>query len=273
MVFIMKKITYIFAAIFIFIVEQTMALDIKFSGKKVGMDKQGNTIYQTKANGIEIGYKLIGSGTPLVLLIGLGRTMENWPEKFIKDLSKKHLLILLDNRGLGYTTANDTKFDYKLFADDVIGLLDALKIQKTNILGYSMGSIITQELLMEYPQRFNKAIICASSVNGKEVAKVLKGHISEDPITQRQYEAITQWKTPLNKLSLIPNQTMIIIGTSDEVVKVDSSKILATTIPGAWLVQFKNGSHNLAGLPPSELAKIILTFLDINETIEVEKDK
>ncbi len=82
---------------------------------------------------------------------------------------------------MGYTTANDVTFTYKLFADDVIGLLDALGVKKTNVLGYSMGSTITQKLLLEYPQRFNKAIIHATSTDGSNVAKALQGQAIEYP--------------------------------------------------------------------------------------------
>jgi len=47
------------------------------AGKLIGSDAQGNSIYQVDANGISIGYKLIGAGAPLVMLMGLGGTMEN----------------------------------------------------------------------------------------------------------------------------------------------------------------------------------------------------
>jgi pimeloyl-ACP methyl ester carboxylesterase len=192
--------------------------------------------------------------------------MDYWPREVIEALSKKNQLILLDNRGMGYTTANDVTFTYKLFADDVIGLLDALGVKKANVLGHSMGSGITQELLLEYPQRLNKAVIFATSTDGSTVPKLA----FDDPIVRRQIEASTHWKTPLNKLPLIANQVMLVVGTSDTVVGIESSKTLASAIPGAWLVQFKNGTHLLMNEAPSEFAKIVLTFLDINETVEVK---
>ena len=132
---------------------------IQPAGKMIGKDKQGDAIYQIQGNGIGIGYKLLGSGEPLVMIMGLGGTMEHWQPGIIAALSKSYQLIIMDNRGMGYTTTNDTTFSYQLFADDVIALLDALKVEKTNVLGYSMGSTITQKLLLEYPQRFNKAVI------------------------------------------------------------------------------------------------------------------
>jgi pimeloyl-ACP methyl ester carboxylesterase len=242
------------------------AQGIQPSGKKIGLDKQGNAIYQVQANGIKIGYKLIGSGEPLVMIMGTGGTMDHWPREIIEALSKKYQLILPDNRGMGYSTANNVTFTYKLYADDVIGLLDALGVKKANVLGYSMGSKITQELLLEYPQRLNKAVIYATSTDGSTIPKLA----FDDPIIMRQMEATRHWKTPLDKLPLITNQVMLIVGTADDVARVESSKTLASAIPGAWLVQFKKGTHLLIFEAPTEFARIVITFLDINETVEVK---
>lgn len=276
----MKKITFLFVSIFIALAINfscATAQGIQPSGETIGQDKEGNAVYQINSNGIKIGYKLIGSGEPLVMIVGLGNTMDIWPKEVIDALSKKYQLIVLDNRGMGYTTANDVTFTYKLFADDVIGLLDTLNVEKTHVLGFSMGSTITQELLLEYPQRFNKAIIYATSTDGSNVAATLKakapigGESSINPIVLRQIEATTHWKTPMDKLPSIKNQVMFIVGTSDTVVGVEGSKTLASAIPGAWLVQFKNGSHGLMIEAPTEFAKIVLDFLEINETVRVKQ--
>ncbi|MFA6930480.1 MAG: alpha/beta hydrolase, partial [Lentisphaeria bacterium] len=222
------------------------------------------------ANGIDIGYKLVGSGEPLVMIMGLGGTMAGWPQEAIEALSKEYQLIMLDNRGMGYTTANDETFTYKLFADDVVALLDTLKVEKASVLGFSMGSTITQKLLMEYPQRLNKAIIYATSTDGRNVATALKGKIPDDPTVRRQLEATTHWKTPLDKMSFISNPVLLIVGTSDTVVGIESSKTLASAIPGAWLVQFKNATHRLIYESPAEFVKIVLTFLDMNGAVELK---
>ena len=248
-----------------------IAKNIQPSGRKIGLDTFGNAIYQLHANGIEIGYKLIGSGEPLVMIMGLGGTMDRWPPKVIEELSQKYQLIILDNRGMGQTTVSDVAFTYKLFAEDVIGLLDALGVKKTHVLGYSMGSTITQKLLLEYPQRCNKAIIHATTTDGSNVAKALKSQETNIPPTVlRQLEATTHWKTPLDKLPLITNQVMLIVSTSDTTVGIESSKTVASAIPGAWLVQFKNGTHHLMFEAPAEFARIVLTFLAISEIVEVK---
>jgi pimeloyl-ACP methyl ester carboxylesterase len=239
------------------------------AGKPIGQDPQGRAIYQVEANGIAIGYKLIGSGAPMLMIMGLGGTAENWPPQVIEALANTYQLIVPDNRGMGHSSANDTPFGYPLFAADVIGLLDALGVRQAHVLGYSMGSTITQQLLLQYPDRFRKALIHATSTDGSNVARALHGRVPADPIVARQVEATTHWKTPLEQLPAIPNQVMLVVGTADDVVGVESSKILAAAIPGAWLVQFKGATHHLMYETPAGFSAAALTFFDTDETVAV----
>jgi pimeloyl-ACP methyl ester carboxylesterase len=248
-----------------------MAQPIRPAGKIIGRDSQGHAIRQVHANGIDIGYKLVGSGPPLVMIMGLGGTVEHWQPQIVAALAKKYRLIMLDNRGMGHTTANDTTFTYRLFADDVIGLLDALGVKKTHVLGYSMGSTITQELLLTYPQRFDKAIIHATSTDGSNVAAVFKNRPIDNPTVARQVEATTHWKTPMDRIAAVTNQVMFVVGTADTVVGPDSSKALAAAVTGAWLVQFKNATHGLMYETPAAFARIVLTFLGTDETVKAAK--
>lgn len=250
------------------------ANDISPVGERIASDSQGHAIYQISGNGIKIGYKLIGSGEPLLLITGLGATMDRWSPALIEAASKKYQLIIMDNRGMGYTTDNGEKFTYRLFAKDVIALLDALAVQKTNVLGYSQSSVTTQNLLLYYPERVNKAIVHATSTNGSAVAAALKGKpLPDNPTIGKQLKAAAAWKTPLNKMPFIKNQVMLLVGTADTVVGTESSKTLAKLIPGAWLVQFKNGTHHLQFEAPSEFARIVLAFLEINETVPTPSTK
>ena len=202
----------------------TLAKDIVPVGEKIAVDAKGHDIYQISANGIKIGYKLIGTGEPLLLITGLGATMERWEPQFIEEASKKYQLILMDNRGMGYTTDNGQQFTYRLFAQDVIGLMDSLEVKKTNVLGYSQSSVTTQNLLLYYSERFNKAIIHATSIDGKAVATALK-HMAlpDNPTIKKQLQAAMTWKAPLEKMSLIKNQVMLLVGTADTVVGTKSS--------------------------------------------------
>lgn len=244
------------------------AKDIAPIGENIAKDSQGHAIYQIEGNGIRIGYKLIGSGEPLLLLTGLGCTMDRWAPEFIEEASRKYQLIIMDNRGMGYTTDNGVKFTYELFSQDVISLLDALGVAKTNILGYSQSSVTTQNLLLYHPDRVGKAVIHATSINGKAVAAAFKNiDLPDNPTIKKQLMAAMDWESPLDKMPLIKSQVMLLVGTADNIVGTESSNTLARLIPGAWLVQFKNGTHHLQFEAPSEFSRIVLTFLEMNETI------
>jgi pimeloyl-ACP methyl ester carboxylesterase len=182
-------------------------------------------------------------------------------------LAKSYQLILVDNRGMGFSTANAEPFSYALYAADVLGLLDALGVKKAHVLGFSMGSTIAQQLLVDAPERIGKAVILATTVDGAYIAAALKGRTFDNTIVLRQLEATTRWRSPLDKLATTPNQVLLLVGTADTVVGTESSKTLAATIPGAWLVQFKNASHGLVLEMPNEFLRLVLTFLDTGEVV------
>jgi len=83
----------------------------------------------------------------------------------------------------------------------------------------------------------------------------------------RYIEATAHWKTPLEKLPGITNPVLFLVGTADTVVGPESSKILATMLPGAWLVQFKNATHGLMFEAPTAFATAVLAFLKIDATL------
>ena len=135
---------------------------------------------KAKANNIEIEYDTFGdpSSKALLLVSGLSSQMINWEEEFCaKFVDKGFYVIRFDNRDVGLSTkfeeagvfdANDimkainlqmrgkeVPAPYKLedMADDAIGLLDALNIDKVHICGASMGGMIVQEIAIKYPSR------------------------------------------------------------------------------------------------------------------------
>ena len=86
---------------------------------------------------------------------------------FLKGLSTNHTVIVFDNRGIGNTTVGSKNFTIEQFAADSAGLLDALKINKSDVLGYSMGGMIAQQLTLNYPDKVDNLIIYASYCGGK----------------------------------------------------------------------------------------------------------
>jgi pimeloyl-ACP methyl ester carboxylesterase len=77
-------------------------------------------------------------------------------------------VIAFDQRGIANTTIGSKPYTYQQIADDTADLLNALKIPKTDVMGYSLGSYIAQQLTMMYPDRVNNLVLVGSSCGGKD---------------------------------------------------------------------------------------------------------
>ncbi len=118
---------------------------------------------------IDIAYKMIGKGEPILLISALGGGMNSWESSTLEELSSSnHTVIVFDNRGVGNTTIGTKPFSIQQFANDTAGLIDGLKLQKTDVLGYSMGSFVSQQLTLTHPEKVNRLILHGASCGGKE---------------------------------------------------------------------------------------------------------
>ena len=118
---------------------------------------------------IEIAYKMLGNGEEPILLISGGSADKNaWDPSFISDLSSNHTVIVFDNRGVGNTTIGSQPYTIEQLANDTAGLLDALKIQNTNVLGYSLGSLIAQQLTITNPEKVSRLILVGANCGGAD---------------------------------------------------------------------------------------------------------
>src|SRR5215469_4831381 len=117
---------------------------------------------------IDIAYKTLGKDRPFLLISGAGVNMDGWEPSTLKNLSTNHTAIVFDNRGVGNTTTGTKPFSIQQLANDTVGLLDALKIQKADVLGYSLGSYVAQQLIATHPEKVNRLLLVAASCGGKE---------------------------------------------------------------------------------------------------------
>ena len=107
-------------------------------------------------------YTIEGKGEPVVLIHGhYANAQMNWRGPgIIKALARNYQVIALDVRGHGGSGKPKDEEAYGVqMAEDVILLLDHLKIQKAHLVGYSMGGMITMKLLTRHPDRVRSAIL------------------------------------------------------------------------------------------------------------------
>jgi len=121
---------------------------------------------KVKVNDIQMFYEVHGEGFPLIMIMGLTGNTNWWDPRWIETLSEKFKIIAFDNRGAGRTDISDREYSIKLFADDTAGLMDALGISRANVLGLSMGGMIAQELVLNYPEKVKKLVLCATHCGG-----------------------------------------------------------------------------------------------------------
>ena len=131
---------------------------------------------KVKVNDIQIYYEVKGEGFPLVMINGLSDNLDCWDPRLIEALSKKFKLVLFDNRDVGRTDTSEREYTMKTFADDTAGLMKALGISKAHILGISMGGMIAQELVLNYPEKVAKLVLCSTGNNwcfSHEVSRIM----------------------------------------------------------------------------------------------------
>jgi pimeloyl-ACP methyl ester carboxylesterase len=130
---------------------------------------QNIPVKKVQVGDIEIAYKMLGKGDPILLVSGASADMNAWDPSTIRDLSSNHTVIVFDNRGVGNTTIGSKPYTIEQLATATAGLLDALKIPKANVLGLSQGSSIAQQVTITYPEKVNRLILVASNCGGKDL--------------------------------------------------------------------------------------------------------
>jgi pimeloyl-ACP methyl ester carboxylesterase len=117
-------------------------------------------------NGIELYYEKMGAGDPVVFIPGLSGTTELWMHQ-TGDFSSDFLSISLDNRGAGRSSKPAGPYSMEMFARDLNDLLDSLEISEpVNLVGASMGGIIAQAFIHDYPQRVKRLVLACTGVSG-----------------------------------------------------------------------------------------------------------
>jgi pimeloyl-ACP methyl ester carboxylesterase len=117
---------------------------------------------------IDVAYKMFGKGEPILIFNGASDGMDAWDPSFLTGLSSNHTVIVFDQRGIANTTTGSKPYTYQQLANDTAGLMDALKIPKADVMGYSLGSYLAQQLTMMYPDKVNSLVLVGSSCGGKD---------------------------------------------------------------------------------------------------------
>lgn len=235
-----------------------------------------------QVNGVKLYYTSTGQGSPVVLLHGGLANSDYWGLQ-VKALAAQHQVITLDSRGHGRSSRDARPFGYDLMADDVVAVLDQLKIPKADIVGWSDGAILGLDLAQRHPTRVGKVFAFAANSQTSGV----KDNVDKDPTfaayieragkeyaklspTPKEYDAFVEqishmWASQPNwsdaDLGKIRTPVLIVDGDRDEAIKRDHTEYLAATIPGAGLLILPNASHFAFLQDPALFNAALLQFL------------
>lgn len=201
-------------------------------------------------NGIKVYYEIYGEGKPIVLLHGAFYTIEmNW-RQIIPELSKTRKVIAIEMQGHGHSPYSDRELSITTLASDVEKVIDYLKIDSTDVAGYSMGGSIAYQFAVQSPKRLRKLVIISSTYKTSgwlpevnSAFKDFKPEFFDNTPLKTAYDAVapdtTKWRkfieqmiafaeVPFNvgdsNIAKIASPVLIICGDNDGTDKIELMK-------------------------------------------------
>lgn len=234
-------------------------------------------------NGIEMYYATYGTGNPVLLIHGGLGNADIWANQVI-DLMKDHLVIVADSRGHGRSTRTQEPFGYDLMSADYLALLDYLKVDQVDLVGWSDGGIIGLDIAMHHPERLKHLFAQAANItidgvdpnvmNDKVFASYIdwmgKDYARLSP-TPDQYDAfVTQisamWGSQPNwtdaEVATIKVPTVVAAGDHDQAILRPHTEKIAKLIRGSKLVILPNTSHFAMLQAPKEYTAAVRALID-----------
>ncbi|MEN6474502.1 MAG: alpha/beta hydrolase [Syntrophaceae bacterium] len=245
-------------------------------------------------NGAGIHYEIYGDGDPLILLHGGYSDVHAWRYQ-IPELSKYFRVIAVDSRGHGASTFDDQPFTYELFTTDIVGLMNYLKIDKADLVGWSDGAVVALHMGLYHPQRIKRVVLIGASVQYDNSLTPFDQWIVSHGVLFKLYadmelstdfkrrnphpEAwpefrdrvyamwcsacylpVKQGEDCMRQLSRVTAPTLMLVG-EDDMIRREHTEAIHRAIPSSRLITIKDADHFVAMQKPSEVNKAILDFL------------
>jgi pimeloyl-ACP methyl ester carboxylesterase len=125
----------------------------------------GFRILDIATNGTTLHVRVGGAGPSVVLLHGYGETGDMWA-LLAAELARDHTVIVPDLRGMGLSARADKGFDKKNQAEDVAGVIDALKVDKADVVAHDIGNMVAYAFAAQHPERVTRLVLMDAPVPG-----------------------------------------------------------------------------------------------------------
>ena len=223
--------------------------------------------------GTDLFYTESGEGAPLILLHGNGESSDYFKSQ-IPVFSNSFHVFALDTRGHGRSGRGTEPFTLVRFAEDLKAFLDARKIDKANLLGFSDGGNVALLFALRYPERVERLVLNGANLSPKGVKAAIQVPIvlgygialALSPFSKKAKAnkemlglMATQPQIAPNELSRLAMPALVIAGTKD-MIKESHTREIARALPNAKLCII-DGDHFIAAKKSDEFNKRVLAFL------------
>jgi pimeloyl-ACP methyl ester carboxylesterase len=213
-----------------------------------------------------VGYRVVGSGPPLIWIMGYGWTMEDWDPRLVHALAQHNRVAMFDNSGVGRTQQLPAPLTIDAMADQTSALIDTLGLGRPNVLGWSMGGMIAQALAVLHPAQVRRLVLCATYPGtGAAVVPSATARQAGSDMKGAQSIAAADWWAGTDaagrEIARISMPTLIADGVADQLVPAANDHILARLIPGARLVLYPDAGHGFLFQEGTPFASRVESFL------------
>ncbi|MBS1890823.1 MAG: alpha/beta hydrolase [Actinobacteria bacterium] len=133
-------------------------------------------VRHTAVHGGQIAWYERGSGPPLMMLMGTGSTMAEWDPALLALLARHHRLVMFDYPGIGWSGPWRAPQTFAGLADDVARFMGAIGVGKADVLGWSMGGFIAQQLAIRHSSRVTHLVLAGTNPGGGRAVLGTKEH-------------------------------------------------------------------------------------------------
>ncbi|MES2304320.1 MAG: alpha/beta hydrolase [Gemmatimonadota bacterium] len=209
-------------------------------------------------DGVTFYYESYGSGTPLLLVHGNGGSIGTMAAQ-IAHFSKSYRVVAMDSRDQGRSTDSDGPITYEKMTDDLAALIDHLKLDSVNVLGWSDGGIEALLLGVRHPEKVRKLVAMAANLNPSSqaiypetdalVKTMLAGmtdSVKNTPQGKRDFKVTsTMLKEPHIAPTLLGQikAPTLVLGGDHDLITLEHLVLMFNHIPNAQLAIFPNSTH------------------------------
>jgi pimeloyl-ACP methyl ester carboxylesterase len=241
-----------------------------------------------------VGYRVVGAGPPVVLIMGYGLTMAGWDPRLVHALAAQHKVVMFDNSGIGKTKQLPPA-SIDDMANQTSALITTLGLGRPDVLGWSLGGTVAQALAVLHPAQVRDLVLCATfpgnradvappassaPVNGgdfpadqTQAYDAAKAAIAEYPAVSpapalakaEQSSALSDWDVGHDAAGLKTGQitapTLIADGSQDQLDPVKNDQTLNHLVARSQLKLYPDAGHAFLFQDWSRFAALVNSFL------------